>query len=72
MMPNAVDIEDLLAAADLDITEVRTAGEALAFTSSSISTASSSTPDLEGSGPLQLVEEIQNQVQSEYTARSSC
>jgi CheY-like chemotaxis protein len=55
-------IVDLLAAPDLEVTEVRTAGEALAFTKQQYLDGVIVHLELDGIGPLQLVEEIQNQL----------
>jgi hypothetical protein len=53
---------ELLAAPDLEITEVRTAGEALAVTKHQYLDGIIVHTQLDGIGPLQLVEEIQNQM----------
>jgi len=55
-------IVDLLAATDLAVTEVKTAGEALAFTKQQYLDGIIVHLELDGIGPLQLVEEIQNQL----------
>ena len=55
-------IVDLLAAPDLEITEVKTEGEALAFTKQQYLDGIIVHLELDGIGPLQLVEEIQNQL----------
>jgi signal transduction histidine kinase/CheY-like chemotaxis protein len=60
--PERRGIVDLLAAPDLDVTEVKSAGEALAFTKQQYLDAIIVHLDLDGIGPLQLVEEIQNQL----------
>jgi signal transduction histidine kinase/CheY-like chemotaxis protein/HAMP domain-containing protein len=55
-------IADLLAAPDLEITDVKTGGEALAVTKEKYLDGIIIHMQLDGIGPLQLVEEIQNQL----------
>ena len=55
-------ITELLAAPDLQITEVKTEGEALAVTKQQYLDGIIIHMQLDGIGPLQLVEEIQNQL----------
>src|SRR6185312_6643014 len=55
-------IVDLLAAPDLEVTEVTTAGEALGFAKQQYLDGIIVHLELDGIGPLQLVEEFQNQL----------
>jgi signal transduction histidine kinase/CheY-like chemotaxis protein/HAMP domain-containing protein len=55
-------IADMLAAPDLEITDVKTGGEALAVTKEKYLDGIIIHMQLDGIGPLQLVEEIQNQL----------